>query len=421
LKTDLIAVDQSPVRIILGRDIQDKWSDDAKRALEQVVLHNPTAAQDHNDLSVLYHNTCQFTRAIELAKVAVSILPLDASFWSNLAGALLANGSVTESIAASQRAIALNPDLAQAHLNLALALLTRGDFQRGFEEFDWGWRATWSGAGARHLGKIPIWNGEQFSGRLLLVQDQGYGDVIQSARYFSSVKALCGHLTLEAAPPILMLFGQSEWLDYLCTPSEKFAPGEVDFFLPLSGLFRIFSPTFESVIVPQPYLSVAPDYSEKWRHRLGERSGLRVGLAWAGNPNHSKDRLRSIPAEFLATLGMIPGVQWFSLQKGQDELVTSIENLAIKSFGPDVVEFSDTAAIIDQLDLVISVDTAVAHLAGAMGKRVWLLLPFVPDYRWLLERTDSIWYSSMRIFRQPQRGDWESVLADVARSLQEVA
>jgi hypothetical protein len=235
------------------------------------------------------------------------------------------------------------------------------------------------------------------------------------------VKALGGHVTLEIAPHALMLFGQSEWLDYLCTRSEIFAPGEIEFFIPLSKLFRIFTPTIESVLAPQSYLSATPDYVDKWIGRIGERSGLRVGLVWAGNASHPIDRLRSIPKDCLAALAAVPGIQWFSLQKGQDETITDIGNLALKSFGPEMLEFSDTAAIIDQLDLVISADTAVAHLAGALGKPVWLLLPFVPDHRWMLDRTDSIWYPSMRIFRQPHHGDWTSVLADVARSLLEVA
>jgi hypothetical protein len=194
----------------------------------------------------------------------------------------------------------------------------------------------------------------------------------------------------------------------------------VDLQIPLLGLPRAFSTGIESIPAPIPYLRAPAERLERWRSRLerpkrAERA--RVGIVWGGNAGHANDRHRSARLEDFAVCGDLEGITWFSLQKGAQEERHSCDSLTLDPLGPEIEDFADSAAILTYLDLVIAVDTAIVHLAGAIGKPVWTLLPFIPDWRWMLERNDSPWYPSMRLFRQPRAGDWESVFIEVSREL----
>jgi hypothetical protein len=252
----------------------------------------------------------------------------------------------------------------------------------------------------------------------LITPDQGFGDAIQMVRYLPTVKALGGRVILEAKAPLIPLFADIASIDELRTHVDGAdLADDVDLQIPLSGLPRAFGTDLGSIHAPIPYLRPSQERIERWRPRLERSAGLRVGVAWAGSSSYDNDRRRSMRLEDFAVLGKIDGIAWFGLQKGRDEERRSCGSLTFDPLGAQIGDFADTAAILVQLDLLISSDTSIVHLAGALGMPVWTLLPFAPDWRWLLARDDSPWYPTMRLFRQPTAGDWASVFADVAREL----
>jgi tetratricopeptide (TPR) repeat protein len=328
------------------------------------------------------------------------------------------NGRYDEAQSLLERAVALQPEEPRAHLNLAVLLLKRGDFTRGWQEYEWRKRVQPD----RPAPRRPEWDGTPFPNRTLLVYaEQGLGDTIQFTRLLPLVKARGGSVVLEVAPALTGLLQHLPGCDAVVAPAGmRELYGTVHdleiSLLSLPGLLRI-----DTGNIPPSLLEVAPTLIERRQSRLAEDSAYRVGLAWAGNRNHILDHLRSLPLPQLAPLAAVEGVHYYSLQKGEAAL--QIPNLPatmrLTDLSADLHDLADTAAMIANLDLVISVDTAVAHLAGALGKPVWTLLAYDPDWRWLLDREDSPWYSTMRLFRQPRPGDWTAVIADVCRKLQE--
>jgi tetratricopeptide (TPR) repeat protein len=355
-------------------------------------------------------------RALELDETCAN------AHW-NLGWFCHETGRYSEAIIASETAIALRPDLAQAHVNLALSLLVRGDFARGWDEYVWMWRVPGRHGNYPYFDRVTLWNGETFAGRKLVITlDQGFGDAIQMARYLPTVKARGGRVVLEVQPALFPLFADLPGVDELRVAGAGAAlADDVDLQVPLLGLPRALATDLGSIPAPIPYLRARPERIERWRPRLKSPAPLRVGIVWAGNPDHWVDRRRSVRLEdFAAALGSIDGIAWFGLQKGRDEERRSCGSFTLDPLGAEIGDFADTAAILAQLDLVIAVDTSIVHLAGAMGKPVWTLLPFVPDWRWLLARHDSPWYPTMRLFRQPTAGDWASVFAAVVHELRTV-
>ena len=338
-------------------------------------------------------------------------------------------GRYAEAIAAGAAAIALSPDGALAHLNLAFSLLICGDFARGWDEYVWTWRLPERRVEYPYMDRVRLWNGEPFAERQLLITlDQGLGDAIQMVRYLPAVKARGGRVILEvrtglgpqfqARTALLPLFAELPGVDELRVHSEcAILFDDVDLQVPLSGLPRALATDLTSIPAPIPYLRAQPERVERWRSRLESPARLRVGIVWAGNPGHSNDRRRSVRLEDFAALGGIDGIAWFGLQKGREEERQSCDSITLDPLGAEISDLADTAAILMHLDLVIATDTAIVHLAGAMGKPVWTLLAFAPDWRWLLGRSDSPWYPTMRLFRQQTAGDWEPVFAEVAREL----
>ena len=350
-------------------------------------------------------------RALELDATCV-----DAN--CNLSWLYYSTGRHAEAIAAGAAAIALRPEYAYAHINLALSLLVCGDFARGWEEFIWMWRVPARRAQYPYLDRLRLWNGEEFAGRQLLITvDQGYGDAIQMVRYLPAVKARGGRVILEARAALVPLFDDLAGVDELRVHSDTALVSDDFVQVPVLGLPRAFGTDLTSIPAPIPYLHAQPEHVERWRPRLQSQARLRVGIVWAGNPDHENDRRRSVGLEDFAALGGINDIAWFGLQKGRDEELRSCGSFTLDPLGAEIGDFADSAAILAQLDLVIAVDTAIVHLAGAMGLPVWTLLPFAPDWRWMLDRADSPWYPTMRLFRQPSAGDWASVFAAVAREL----
>jgi tetratricopeptide (TPR) repeat protein len=361
-----------------------------------------------------------FEIAIAANRRALELDGSCAGAYNNLGGAYHAMGRYAEAIAACDAALALQPDFALAHFNRGLSLLVRGDFERGWADYEWTFRVPANRARYPYLDRVPLWMGEPCAGRrLLLTLDQGLGDAIQMIRYVPALKARGAHVIVEVNAPLVELFSDLPGIDELRLRPAAGAPNpDVDAHVPLFGLPRALGTLDRaSIPAPIPYLRALPERTERWRSRLQRRAGLRVGIVWAGNPEHANDRHRSVRLEDFAVLAEVAGIAWFGLQKGRDEARRCCGALTLEPLGADIADFADSAAIVEQLDLVIAVDTAIVHLAGALGKPVWTLLPFVPDWRWLLERDDSPWYPTMRLFRQPAIGDWAPVFAAVAREL----
>jgi Flp pilus assembly protein TadD len=335
-----------------------------------------------------------------------------------LGGALHDLGRLRDAVAAFRRAQALDPDNGEAHRSEALSLLLDGDFAAGWAKWEWRWRTP--DMELRRRDEAP-WQGDDLGGRtILLYAEQGLGDTIQFARYAPLVAARGGRVILQAQRPLLDLLRSLGGVGELVAARQT-AP-RFDVQAPLLSLPGILGTRLETIPAIVPYLTAEPTRVARWAERIDATAGRRVGLVWAGNPRHWRDRMRSLPTRQLLKLlthGSTPDdTRWFSLQVGAAAAdLATLAPARVIDLAPLLTDFAETAAAIMTLDLVISVDTSVAHLAGALGKPVWLLLPFSPDYRWLLGRADSPWYPTMRLFRQPSPGAWEPVIADVAAAL----
>jgi tetratricopeptide (TPR) repeat protein len=312
-----------------------------------------------------------------------------------------------------ETAVRLEPQRAEAHWELGVTLLALGRFERGWQEYEWRWRQPDFTGQLPRLSQ-PRWGGEDLNGRrILLYAEQGYGDAIQFVRYTTLVAARGGRVTVGCPAPLHKLFECVAGVEQLITQFNQLPAIEVQ--APLMSLPGIFKTTLATVPAQVPYILVP---AEPRADAPGPPGRLRIGLVWAGRPTHPNDHRRSIPFDAVARLLDEDSV-WFSLQVGGagPGLGPLVQAGKITDWGPQIGDFMDTARAIARLDLVIAVDTAMAHLAGAMGKPVWLLLPFEAEWRWLLERADSPWYPTMRLFRQKQPNDWREVIATVAAAL----
>jgi hypothetical protein len=314
----------------------------------------------------------------------------------------------------------LQPDYADAHWNEALLRLVRGDFSRGWAKYQWRWKSESLGVSKRNFLQ-PLWLGaEAIDGTtILLHSEQGFGDTIQFCRYVPLVAARGARVILEVESPL------HEIMTNLAGATQVISRGDAlpdfDFQCPLPSLPLAFGTRLETIPAATAYLR-APDQTLKnWQARLGPKARPRIGLVWSGRPAHKNDQNRSISLRSLLPLLDIEAT-FVSLQKDvrSDDAAVLKERNDVLNFGDELKDFSNTAALILQLDLVISVDTSVAHLAGALGAPVWILLPYSPDWRWLLDRDDSPWYPSVRLFRQQQIGNWAGVIDQVKNELRSV-
>jgi len=321
---------------------------------------------------------------------------------------LTRQGRLPDSVKACEAAIALRPDFAQAHWNLAIAALLSGDLPRGFAEYEWRKRHARYRADFPDLPGRP-WDGTDAAGQTILVRaEQGFGDVIQFARYLPPIVAMGGTPVLVCAPALVPLMRSVPGVRTVCASDPLPA---YDAWIDQVSLPRLFGTTLDTIPAADSYLIADPARSATWRERLPR--GRKIGLVLAGNPAHPGDGRRSIPADHAIRLPEIPGLTFISLRHGGPSGTLGLPDLTAW-----MTDYAETAALIENLDLVITVDTSVAHLAGALGKPVWILLPHAPDWRWLLGRGDSPWYRSARLFRQPVAGDWTSVLSAAMRELQ---
>ena len=334
-------------------------------------------------------------------------------------GKVLQNlGRHDEALASYDEAIALDPDYASPRWSKSLLTLLRGDLALGFRLYEWRWRYDKFPSPKRGFSESLWLSDEPLAGKTILLHaEQGYGDTIQFCRYARQVAARGATVVLEVPKPLEPLMASLAGVGRIVATGDAL-PG-FDVQTPLASLPLAFRTCLDTIPAEVPYLNAPAETIARWAKWLGERRGLRVGLAWSGNPNHSNDANRSIPlADLLPLMGC--GAELIGLQKEPrpDDAATLEANPAIRNIGPAFQDFADTAAVIAQLDLIISADTSVAHLAGALGKPVWIMLPCAPDWRWLLEREDSPWYPTARLFRQASPGDWANPVARIATALQ---
>jgi Flp pilus assembly protein TadD len=389
---------------------------EALDCFHQVLRLKPGAPDALNNLGNALRDQLDHGQAIACFQEALRQSPADVEIHLNLGNAWRENGNPAEAAKAFGRAIQLRPDFAEAHWDLAFALLLQGDFLRGFAEYEWRWRRE--RFAPRHFA-FPAWRGEDPRGRRLLVYaEQGAGDAIQFVRLVTALAARGARVVLECPSSLVALFESVEGAERVIARGESLTG--FDWHVPLLSLPHLLGVTLDTVPAKIPYLRPPSGREARLPALPDPRTRqLKVGLVWRGHPEHKNDRQRSLPAESLEPLLGVPGVAFYSLQvgapAGEPLLGLALDRLI--DLSAIIHDFGDTAVLIKELDLVISVDTSTAHLAGALGRPAWLLLPCAPDWRWLLGRNDSPWYPTLRLFRQPRPGDWASVVRDVRAAL----
>ncbi len=390
--------------------------DNYRRALE----FDSDYVELYSNLGIALKEQEQFTEAIANFEHALRLEPEFAEAYYNLANSLRDQGRCEEAIDNYRQAIRLKPDYAQAHWNMSLALLLKGDFIEGWKEYRWRRNAELKIVTDYHRSGKPRWDGSSFIGKRLFVHyEQGLGDNIQFVRYLPMVKARGGMVIFETLKPLIGLFKDFPCIDELMEYCHgKCSSVQFDVYTSLLDLPNIFGTTLETIPSEVPYIHTNPAKAEYWQNKLAGPD-FKVGIVWAGSPEHGNDRYRSCSLECFAPLSKIDGVRLYGLQKGR--AATQMHQLdgtmAVTDISEQFEDFTDTASAIENLDLIISVDTSVLHLAGAMGKPAWALLPYAPEWRWMLNREDSPWYPTMRLFRQNEWGRWEPVFQQVAHEL----
>jgi Flp pilus assembly protein TadD len=386
---------------------QTKRNELAVDLIRKALAIQPNFPEAFNNLGSALDELDRLDEAIAAYRQAIKLRPTYAEAHSNLGLGLKDKGQFDEAIAACRRAIALNPSLRDPRLNLAGILMTRGDLEAGLKELEWQWLA-------QNFGK-PLWDGGPLDNQTLLIHaDEGLGDTLQLIRYLPMVAQRCESIFVLVQKEIRGVLERTTgpW-QYLC-PGDPLPP--FDFHYPLFGLPLVFKTTLQTIPAEVPYLFPDPELVKSWRERLPLDGQLNVALAWAGSPKFKSDRTRSLSLDRLARLAQVRGVTFYSVQNGYAVKQTEHPPPGMKlvNLEPD---FPNTAAIMSVADLVITTDTSMAHLAGGLGRPVWVMLRQIPDFRWLLHGSDSPWYPSMRLFRQPARGDWDSVVEEVATAL----
>jgi hypothetical protein len=361
--------------------------------------------------------------AVGLCRKAVELAPDRVEGYTDLGSLLRGSNRLDEAMACNEQAIRRSPESTTAHWNQAVCLLLAGHLAEGWKEFSWRRKVDYK-ACYPHAHPWPLWDGSDFRGQRLYIHcEQGLGDALQFVRYLPMVKERGGTVVFGSWGPLCRLLSGTAGVDELVELSWQHPPAvEADLQASIMDLPGIFGTTLETIPCAVPYVFADPGMARQARLGLVP-SGLKVGLVWAGSPRHSNDRHRSCPLGLFEALAGLTDVTVYSLQKElpdpQDAL--TLQRLGIVDLSSRLNDLADTAAVIDGLDLVISVDTAVLHLAAAMAKPVWGLLPYSPDWRWMLHREDSPWYPTLRLWRQPEPGDWRPVLDRVAAELRHMA
>jgi Flp pilus assembly protein TadD len=406
----------------LGNSLRSQGKlDDAITSYRRAVELQPGNAVAHTNLGNILKDVGQLEESAACCRRALELEPEHVKAHNILGTALTRLRRFEEALASYDRALRLKPDFPDAHFNLAMLMLLQADFEHGWIEYEWRWKLDQF---CKREFPAPRWDGTPLAQRTILLHaEQGLGDTLQFVRYAALVKKQnpAAKVVLECPQQLMKLVATSPGIDRLVVRGNALPPFDVE--APLLSVPGILRTSLESIPAQIPYLFANAALVEMWHRKLAPIGGFRIGINWRGR---LMTRERDLPIERFRVLTGVPGAQFISLQKG----ATREELSAARGNGPPIVElgddfdnsngaFMDTAAVMMNLDLVISSDTSVPHLAGALGVPVWLALPYVPDWRFLLDRSDSPWYPTMRLFRQKKPGDWEGVVEEMKSALSE--
>lgn len=384
---------------------------DAMSCFQRAVDLDPKFAPVYTNIGLILAMEGDYERAEAAHRRSLANDPNYVTAMHNLANLLQDAGKLDEALEYFRQALERKPGDAEIHTHRALCMLMKGDFARGWDQYEW--RMQMKSQLAKHSLKTPLWDGRGFEGQTLLVyHEQGFGDVVQTARYLPMVKARGGRVVVACAPPIGKVMETVEGVDQVVTSDAAIPPHH--FKVPVMALPRIFRQDIDNIPSHIPYIKAPPVML------MGGEGAKRVGIVWAGSNTHDNDHRRSMPASELKPLLETPGVAFYSLQYGERFAELEQAGLAGKVMrisDQQMSDFHQTAGYIEQLDLLITVDTAVAHVAGALGKPVWTLLAFANDFRWLKGREDTPWYPTMKLYRQSRPMVWSDVVQRLTADL----
>jgi tetratricopeptide (TPR) repeat protein len=394
---------------------QQGWLTEAAGAYEQAIVLQPRMAEAYNHLGNTRQHQGRFAEALDYFQQALTLKLDYAEAYNNLGIALRQCRQVEASIAAYDHAIDLNPNFVEAHWNKSISQLLLGNLQEGFVGYNW--RLQWQPFASLVL-EHPEWDGSPLGGQqILLTTEQGLGDTLQFIRYVPQVAQLGGQVIVQCQPELVALLATVVGVRRILPIGAPLPTFDVQ--ASLMSLPGLLGTNLNTIPRQVPYLKL-PQSSLELSTPPGTR--IKIGIVWTGNPENPYNQLRSCPLSYFLQGLSLPGVALYSLQReipAIDRALVSQSNL--QDLSSQLLDFIDTAAAIAQMDLIISIDTAVAHLAGALGKPVWLVLPYVPDWRWMLDRSDSPWYPTFRLFRQSAWGDWAGVFEQVNQALHAAA
>jgi tetratricopeptide (TPR) repeat protein len=426
--------------------------DEAAASYREALRHKPDFAEAHSNLGAVLCEQGELEAAVAAGRQALRYKPDFVAALSNLGTALYKQGKLDEAaacyrealyfgpnytaahfnlgialddqgmldeaIASYQAALRLKPDYGDAHKNLGMAWLLTGNFEQGWPEYEWRWKTDIATPNFRQ----PLWDGSPLQGRTILLHtEQGAGDTLQFVRYAALVKQRGGKPWVLCPRSLVRLLSGCPGVEGLAAQGESLP--DFDVHAPLMSLPGILGTTLATIPATVPYLFADGGLIDHWRRELGGHQVCKIGIAWKGSSSYRRDAERSIPLQHFAPIARLDGVKLFSLQKGlgSEQLSAVADRMAVTDLGRELDEttgaFMDTAAVMKNLDLVITSDTAIAHLAGALGVPVWVGLCFLPEWRWLLQRDDSPWYPTMRLFRQTEPGNWRGVFERMASEL----
>ncbi|MFC1677990.1 tetratricopeptide repeat protein [Planctomycetota bacterium] len=430
------AIENYKQAIRLKRDFSDAYynlanilrangrQEEAIENYKEVIRLKPDFLKAYNILGEILNEQKRYSETVELFKRAIKLNPDNSDAYNNLGVTLMKQGHYDEAIENYNQSLKLNPENIEAHRNTGMLFLLTNKYKEGWEEYEWRRKSD------NEISQ-PYWDGSCFKGKRLLVRcEQGMGDSFQFVRYLPMVKERGGTVIFGERKSILTVLGQTPGIDEFVELEPGGRPNiEFDHHVRLLSLPGIFETRPETIPAEVPYIYAPPAKTEFWQKRLCCPE-FKVGIVWAGGGalggnayGLQKEYDRSCCVQDFAPLAGIDGVRLYGLQKGKRaaEIANLPEDIVLTNFGEQFEDFTDTAAVIENLDLIISIDTSVAHLAGAMGKRVWTMLPFAPDWRWMLDRADCPWYPSMKLFRQKKAGDWHGVFESVQQQLKTLA
>jgi Tfp pilus assembly protein PilF len=395
--------------------------DEAVRSFQRALELDASLPQAKQNLAAITRDRGTLEEAAAAYRRAAAANPADSQVCKDLGNVYRELGMHPQALASFDEAIRRDPQNAEAHFSRAFELLLSGEYAEGLREFEWRWKVKGLNTPMRSFAE-PLWDGRERPGETLLLHaEQGLGDTLFCVRYCAAAAKRCGAVVLECQDELVSLLGSVQGISRVAAQGAALPP--FDAHLPLMSLPRVFGTTVASIPWDGPYIRPDAARVDEWRTFVLQDARLKVGLVWGGRPQQGDDRKRSIALSMLAPLAQARGVAFYSLQKGPPaaQAAAPPPGMQLVDPGARLRNFADTAALASHLDLVITIDTSVAHLAGAMGRPTWVLVTRVPDWRYHLERADNPWYPTMRLFRQQADGEWSEAIARVADELEALA